>query len=96
MDNFPGKDWQAILSQQAVSGLTKKAFCEQHGLNLATFYYWQRRFRASEQSSPSAYFHRLEAKEDHELRVCLPKAEVVLRSASAATLAQVIKAMVDA
>ncbi|WP_020536411.1 IS66 family insertion sequence element accessory protein TnpA, partial [Lewinella cohaerens] len=61
--------WDAILSEQSRSGLTKKAFCEQRGLNPATFYYWQRRLRASDDGSPAG-FQRVILQEDHELTVC--------------------------
>jgi hypothetical protein len=32
-----------VLEAQASSGLSKKAFCEAHGLAPSMFYYWQRR-----------------------------------------------------
>ena len=89
------QEWDAILSEQANSGLTKKAFCEQRGLNAATFYYWQRRLRATQEEG-AVGFQRVLPPADHELTVCLPSVEVVLRSGSAATLAQVIKALADA
>lgn len=89
------QSWDTILSEQADSGLTKKAFCEQRGLNAATFYYWQRRLRTA-QEEQAAGFQRLLPPTDHELTVCLPSVEIVLRSSSAATLAQVIKALADA
>lgn len=88
--------WKVLLGEQSVSGLSKKAFCEQRGLNPATFYYWQRRFRAAQPPSSASGFHRLVVQEEHEVKVCLPQGEVVLRSASATTLAQVIKRLVDA
>ena len=37
--------WVRLLSEQACSGLSKKAFCQQQGLKLANFYYWQKRLR---------------------------------------------------
>ena len=89
------QSWDTILIEQADSGLTKKAFCEQRGLNPATFYYWQRRLR-TEQEEERVGFQRLLPPADHELTVCLPSVEVVLRSGSARTLAQVIKALADA
>ena len=89
------QSWDTILSEQADSGLTKKAFCEQRGLNAATFYYWQRRLRTVEEESAIG-FQRVVPRTDYELTVCLPTVEVVLRSGSAATLAQVIKALASA
>lgn len=38
------KQWMGILNDCAQSGL-KKAYCEAHGINEKTFYYWQRRLR---------------------------------------------------
>ena len=35
--------WQEIMRRQSASGLSKKAICEQQGINAPTFYYWQRR-----------------------------------------------------
>lgn len=89
--------WDRILIEQADSGLTKKAFCEQRGLNPATFYYWQRRLRTVEQED-GVGFQRVFAQpeRDHELTVRLGSVEVVLGSPSAATLAQVIKALINA
>ena len=89
------QEWDSILSEQADSGLTKKAFCEQRGLNPATFYYWQRRLRKPEED-PESGFQRVILQSDHELRVGLGDKEVVLRSGSILTLAQVIKELVDA
>ena len=38
-----------VLASQAESGLTKKDFCEKHGISLYRFYYWQRKLNAKEQ-----------------------------------------------
>lgn len=48
--------WSHLLVEQAGSGLTKKAFCTERGINPATFYYWQRRLREPAQAG----FHRVE------------------------------------
>lgn len=34
-----------MIRDQAGSGLTKKAFCERHGINQTTFYAWAKRSR---------------------------------------------------
>jgi hypothetical protein len=34
------------ISQE--SGMSKKAYCEQQGLALSNYYYWQKRYRASQ------------------------------------------------
>ena len=49
--------WDTILREQADSGLTKKSFCEQRGLNAATFYYWQRRLRITEEENSAGFHH---------------------------------------
>lgn len=89
------QEWESILIEQSNSGQTKKAFCEGQGLNVATFYYWQRRLRTEREDNPTG-FHRVILQSDHELTVCLSNREVVLRSGSISTLAQVIKELVDA
>ena len=35
-----------MIKEQAQSGLTKKAFCEQRGINLGTFHGWSKKPRA--------------------------------------------------
>ncbi|BAO45091.1 IS66 family insertion sequence element accessory protein TnpA [Thiolapillus brandeum] len=39
-------EWQRLIEEQAASGLTRKAFCEQAGIAVATFGYWKRKLRA--------------------------------------------------
>jgi hypothetical protein len=86
--------WAGILGEQQASGLTKKAFCEARNINAATFYYWQRRVDKPEEET-NVGFQQLQPVADHELIVCLPGGEVVLRSACISTLAQVVKALAD-
>mgnify|MGYP006446476763 CR=1 FL=1 len=39
-----GRDeWQRLLTSQATSGLSQKAFCQREGLAQSTFQYWKRR-----------------------------------------------------
>jgi len=40
-----GRYWQSLQAEQAASGLSQKAFCQQRGLNLATFTWWKDRVR---------------------------------------------------
>ena len=86
--------WAGILGEQQASGLTKKAFCEAHNINPATFYYWQRRVETPSEVIAQG-FQQLQPLADHELIVCLPGGEVVLRSACISTLAQVAKALAN-
>ena len=53
-----------------------------------TFYYWQRREETSAEVIAEG-FQQLQLVADHELIVCLPEGEVVLRAACISTLAQV-------
>jgi len=87
--------WAQVLSDQADSGLTKKAFCTKHQINVATFYYWQKRFRESVLSD-TPRFSRLELAKAHQLTICFLDGDVTLRSDSADTLAQVILALGNA
>lgn len=82
--------WQALLSKQASSGLSKKAFCEREGINAATFYYWQRRL-AQRTTDKAIGFRRIQPTEEHEVIICLTNQELRLRSSSSATLAQIIQ-----
>ncbi len=41
------EQWQQLIDQQALSSLTQKAFCQEHGIRLATFGYWKRKLSAA-------------------------------------------------
>jgi hypothetical protein len=43
------------MREQAQSGLTKNAFCEQHGINLGTFHGWSKKTRAIQRRSRFAF-----------------------------------------
>ena len=88
--------WSEVLSTQATSGLSKKAFCAERRINPATFYYWQRRLRTLTQDEQQEGFERLLPQGDHELSLQLSGGEVILRSRSLAALSQVLQALVDA
>ena len=89
------QEWDKLLTEQSASGLSKKTFCEQRGLNPATFYYWQRRLRQPLEESTLG-FQQVLVQQEHELTVCLSGVELVLRSPSVSTLGEVIKALVGA
>lgn len=39
------KKWAGILQEAAASGMTKVAWCEQHGINRRQFFHWQKKIR---------------------------------------------------
>lgn len=39
------KHWTQIIREQQSSGLTKRVFCEQHGITERQFYYWLKKVR---------------------------------------------------
>ena len=39
------QQWLDIIQACNASGLTKKSWCEQNGINIKSFYYWQRQLR---------------------------------------------------
>ena len=87
--------WSGILCEQSESGLTKQALCVRRQINAATFYYWQRRLQDKEESV-SAGFQQLKPLVGHELSIRIGSTDMILRSSSPDTLAQVIKALADA
>ena len=40
-----GRYWQELIDQCRRSGMTQKAFCREHELNLGTFAWWKRHLR---------------------------------------------------
>lgn len=38
-----------LIESSINSGLTKKAFCQQQGIKLSLFYYWQKRYRQQQE-----------------------------------------------
>jgi hypothetical protein len=62
-----------LLEAQAKSGLSKKAFCAEHDIPVAKFYYWQRRLSQEEQvSSALSGFTPLSVRSSAELELRLP------------------------
>lgn len=39
----------ALIARQKASGMSVKDFCTRHGLSRPTYYYWQKRYRTSQQ-----------------------------------------------
>ena len=39
------RHWSDVIQAANTSGIKKKVWCEHNGINLNTFYYWQRRIR---------------------------------------------------
>jgi transposase-like protein len=42
LTRYSAEDRERLIREQAESGLTKKAFCERHGINRGTFLGWRR------------------------------------------------------
>jgi len=40
------EQWQQLIEEQTISGLTQKTFCEKHSIRSATFGYWKRKLSA--------------------------------------------------
>lgn len=48
------EQWKQIIEDCQKSGLSNKAYCEQHGISEKTYYYWLRKVRTAmmEQAAP--------------------------------------------
>ena len=87
-----------VLEAQAASGLSKKAFCEAHGIAPSMFYYWQKRLGEAE-SGPEreAGFTQLAVQPPAELEVRLPGGQWVgVRAGSASALGLFVEAISQA
>ena len=47
------EEWQSLVREQGVSGLSGKAFCAERGIGEASFYKWRQRF-ATEKHLPAS------------------------------------------
>lgn len=47
--------WGHLIAEQAASGLSARAFCEQHGLALRTFERWERKLNRPARSPTPAF-----------------------------------------
>jgi hypothetical protein len=88
--------WADILEEQADSGLSKKAFCAERGINVATFYYWQRRLGELSAAAESPGFRQVLPVREHELSLRLAEGEVMIRSTSVAALGRVLQVIAHA
>jgi len=43
LTRYSAEDRERLIKEQAQSGQTKKAFCEQHGISVGTFHGWPKR-----------------------------------------------------
>ena len=48
--------WAGVVAEQAQSGLTQRAFCDEHGLDRRTFVRWRSRFRHEVRAGHTADF----------------------------------------
>ena len=44
-DAYRAQEWVMLIQECSVSGLTKREFCQQHGISEKSFYYWLRKLR---------------------------------------------------
>jgi transposase-like protein len=49
---YSAEDRERLIREQAKSGLCKKEFCAQHGINLGTFYGWGKLRKRGKSSKP--------------------------------------------
>lgn len=89
------KYWQQVLSAQQHSGLSKKDFCSDQGIKVATFYYWQRRLEEVQQDNPPG-FEQVYLSSKHEVELCIDGHRIQLYSPSCHTLGQLVKHLIDA
>ena len=45
-DSCRAQSWALVVQECESSGLTKREFCRQHGINEKSYYYWLRKLRA--------------------------------------------------
>lgn len=69
--------WAEHLKACSESGLTKVAYCQQQGLKIKSFYYWQRRLRPSTDGPVTLVPMSVQASTSPE-----PSGELILRHAS--------------
>lgn len=53
-DAYRAQEWAMLIQECNASGLTKREFCQQHGISEKSFYYWLRKLRtqAAEAAGP--------------------------------------------
>jgi hypothetical protein len=72
--------WQSHIDQWSTSSTTQVAYCQAHGLKLATFQYWRKRLREKTVPVESGAFVPLVAVGDSQPT---PEAIIVVRLGSA-------------
>ena len=45
----------SLIEKWQDSNQTQKVFCQEHEIKLATFHYWQKKYRQLEQDNPSGF-----------------------------------------
>src|SRR5690554_7316247 len=86
--------WRALVEQQRESGLSVRAFCQQHALDTMSFYAWRRRLRDqdSQAAETSKHFVRLQPRvHDDEGRVQVRFACGASLQCSAAHLPELVR-----
>ena len=53
LTRYTAEDRERLIREQAQSGMTKKAFCDRHKINLGTFHGWGKRPRRSLMRKPA-------------------------------------------
>lgn len=80
------KKWLGIMQDCAESGVKKREYCQVHGINEKTFYYWQRRLRDC-MTPALAGMRTAEPKETAFVRLPLP----VREAAATCTLTAMVR-----
>lgn len=44
-NNYREQTWAMVIKECSESGMSNKAYCEQHGFSLKSYYYWLRKLR---------------------------------------------------
>ncbi len=78
----PRAQWEALVQEQANSGLSQKAFCQQAGISVSAFGYWKRKLRAQSDAASAASNDRLSLNDWLELST--PADKPVMETGSAA------------
>ena len=72
LTRYTAKDRERLIKEQARSGLTKKAFCGERGINLGTFHGWGKRPRRSLMRKPTFAEVELPTSTQAAVEVLLP------------------------
>jgi P2-related tail formation protein len=93
------EEWAQRVSDCRSSGLTVRNWCEQHGINEKTYYYWQRRIWETMNESRSSRFVQIpveaaSAGQTAAVRIRINGAEAEIRAGTdAATIEAVCRAL---